>query len=151
MFFPQIPLAHLKKALLISLLVSFSGVIIAQQQNLVWEKDYPAAGRNEVVHSITQAIDGSLIVVGTSYAGKKGDKNGLMLIIDPESGLLQKRLSFGGEEHDEIFAVQQKKDGTFVLAGYTESNGKKKRLVGSDLQRLQTKQTHSSDQRYHHY
>lgn len=82
---------------------------------------------DEVIRDAVEASNGTLVAVGytESMAGKGRD--GLLLIVDTRNGQKIQLTNFGGQKDDRLDAVVQTNNGTFLLAGSTESAGSGKR------------------------
>ena len=86
-----------------------------------WDENY-RLGNGETVHALLQSMNGWIIAVGeVELPGK--DKDGFLLIIDPETGRSLFSRTYGEEKDDVLMDARQAKDGTYFLVGYTFSKG----------------------------
>jgi len=77
------------------------------------------------LNKVITAFDGSIVAVGEVSGNGKNERDGLFVIIDPETG--RKRDIFkkiGGAGDDAFNSVVQNFDGTFTLVGYRGGQGK---------------------------
>ncbi len=72
--------------------------------------------------SVQQTSDGGFILLGGTYSFGAGDSDFWLIKTDAEGKLLWEH-TFGGEDWDYGFSVQQTSDGGFVLLGETKSFG----------------------------
>lgn len=84
-----------------------------------WDHTY-RIGENATVHAIVQSFNGWIIAVGEVELPRK-EKDGFFLVIDPENGRQISSQTYGGEQEDVLLDIRQAVDGTFYLAGYSES------------------------------
>src|SRR5574341_912926 len=84
-----------------------------------WNKTFGRAGF-DTAHSVQQTSDGGYILAGETiqYGAGKGD---IWLIKTDASGNQQWNKTFGGTEEDMASSVHQTTDGSYILAGITES------------------------------
>jgi uncharacterized delta-60 repeat protein len=88
--------------------------------DVVWQKTYGGKKWDEA-SSIQQTSDGGYIVAGrTRSFGAGGDFWVLKL---DASGNVQWQKTYGGEDDDEAFSIQQTSDGGYIVAGDTSSFG----------------------------
>jgi len=95
------------------------------QGALEWERAY--GGSNwENASNIEQTSDGGYIVAGKSYSGdgdvqsNYGFRDAWILKID-EVGSIEWQNNFGGSLHDDISAIKENQDGSFIVAGESSS------------------------------
>jgi len=88
--------------------------------NIEWQKAY--GGKFvDYVYAIEQTKDGGYIVAGETHSfGSRGDA--WILKLD-NNGNIQWQKAYGGKNNDGIRAIQQTKDGGYVVAGGTGSFG----------------------------
>ena len=91
--------------------------------NLLWEKTFAGEGR-EFALSVQETTDGGYIVAGwtQSRVGGTGGLN-FYLVKTDRVGDLRWQKTFGGEEDDKAFSVQETTDGGYIVAGETRSFG----------------------------
>ncbi len=95
--------------------------------NKQWDKDFGGTDE-DVLFSISQAIDGGYILGGYSYSGISGDKTqnswGLTdyWIVKTDSlGNKEWDKDFGGILVDVLYSIQQTDDDGYILCGYSKS------------------------------
>ena len=102
---------------------------------LRWEKTYGDVGE-DAFNMITRTKDGGFVAVGSSASFfSKGMKDVIMIKLDSAGQKLWMNL-YGGRENDIGNAVNECKDGGFIIAGETTSYGKGK----SDILLIKTDQ-----------
>ena len=102
---------------------------------LRWEKTYGDVGEDGF-NMITRTKDGGFVAVGSSASFfSKGMKDVIMIKLDSDGQKLWMNL-YGGRENDIGNAVNECKDGGFIIAGETTSYGKGK----SDILLIKTDQ-----------
>lgn len=90
-----------------------------------WEKNY-GGSETDVAESIEQTFDGGFIVAGQSesddmdVSGNHGDRDIWIIKID-SIGNLQWEKNYGGSQYDEVRAIKQTGNGTYVVGGFSES------------------------------
>lgn len=104
--------------LLLCLTIYASGQELAEK----WKVKIPSDGKNDIIHTIYQSMNGDLVVVGESWTDKS-EKDGLLLIIDEASGQLVERHLYGKSNgcNDAIYDIVQLPDGGFYLVGTSAS------------------------------
>ena len=85
--------------------------------NLVWSRTFGAGGRNRG-ESVCQTLDGGYIVAGTTWPFGATYSNLYLLKTDPEGREIWHK-TFGGKYGDHGFAVEQTRDGGYIVAGNT--------------------------------
>ncbi|WP_294282510.1 T9SS C-terminal target domain-containing protein [uncultured Chryseobacterium sp.] len=92
-----------------------------------WKKTYGGSGE-DMARSIIQTADGGYAVAGfttSSYSGNvslnQGDSDVWVIKLDP-AGAIEWQKTYGGSGADEAKSIIQNTDGSYVLAGYTQSN-----------------------------
>lgn len=113
-------------------LIGFTGndalwiVKLDLQGNIQWQKYFGGTG-NEFAKSITQTSDEGFIVVGATssndgdISGYHGGRDVWIIKLDL-MGNLQWQKCLGGSGLDEAYSIIQTNDGSFVVAGYTDSD-----------------------------
>ncbi len=89
--------------------------------NLEWQKTLGGTRADEG-YSIQQTADGGYIVAGYTYSFGSGIEDLYVLKLDSE-GNLEWQKTFGGNNEEKAYSVQQTKDGGYIVAGYTKSFG----------------------------
>jgi hypothetical protein len=93
--------------------------------NFQWQKCLGGSGADEA-HQIQQTADGGYILVGYTYSndgdvsGNHGGADGWVVKLNT-NGVVQWQRVMGGSDDDELWSVQQTKDGGYVAAGHTYS------------------------------
>ena len=82
-----------------------------------WNQTYGGVG-NDYAHSIQQTSDFGYIIAGTTSSYGAGGADGWLLKTD-EFGNEEWNQTFGQEEYDGAFSVQQTIDGGYVITGYS--------------------------------
>ena len=85
--------------------------------NEEWNQTF-GGSNNDYAHSIMQTSDFGYIVAGTTSSYGAGESDGWLLKID-ENGIEEWNQTFGQEEYDGAFSVQQTIDGGYVITGYS--------------------------------
>jgi hypothetical protein len=86
-----------------------------------WNKTFGGLGDDRVI-SVQQTSGGGYIIVGDTNSYGAGN-NDVWLIKTDSSGVASWNKTFGGQDVDYGFSVQQTLDGGFIIAGYTSSYG----------------------------
>jgi len=104
-----------------ALLLSLS-ILPAQPPDTLWTRTF--GGSNiDVGHAVRQTMDGGYIITGyTRSYGLTSGRNVWLVKTDLE-GNQEWNNTFGGDNDEEAYAVQQTTDGGYVFTGYTESFG----------------------------
>jgi hypothetical protein len=111
--------------LLFTLLLLVAGIpSFAQDLRLDWNKVYGGGIGKEIFFRCLEATNGNLFAVGESNSKTAGGKDAYLVITDFSTGNVIKELRFGGAKDDVFYDVAQTFEGNFLLAGYTESQGK---------------------------
>jgi len=91
--------------------------------NLAWQKTFSVSGNAES-YSIQQTTDGGYIVAGKESLYKLGNYNYDVYIVKLDSnGESVWQRTYGGNNYDEAYSIQQTTDGGYIVAGYTRSFG----------------------------
>jgi uncharacterized protein YuzE len=89
--------------------------------NIEWQKTY---GGNDYdsASTIQQTRDGGYIVAGRTKSFGAGDYDAWILKLD-RSGNIQWQKTYGGNDYDSASAIQQTRDGGYIVVGHTKSFG----------------------------
>jgi len=96
--------------------------------NVVWDKTIGGSGSDELL-SLQPTTDGGYILGGSSESNISGDKTensfGLsdywVVKLDQNANVVWDK-TIGGDDEDDLFAIQQTTDGGYIAGGYSESN-----------------------------
>lgn len=112
-----------KRNLIIHLLIVFilSAAAIAQPPDSLWSRAYGGYS-HDVCCSMQQTSDGGYILAGSTESFGAGIYDILMVKTDADGDSLWSR-TYGGDDWDRCWSVQQTFDGGYVLAGDTYSYG----------------------------
>ena len=97
--------------------------------NKQWEKSYGGNDRDEL-HSLQQTVDGGYVLGGSSFSRASGNKTNVnrgtgtsdyWVVKVDASGNKQWDKSYGGDDAEELYAVQQTSDGGYILGGNSYS------------------------------
>ena len=89
--------------------------------NLIWQKTYGGSG-SDLAYSIQQTTDGGYIVAGITASLGAGSYDVYVLKLDKDGNLIWEK-AYGGSAPEEAYAVQETKDGGYIVAGRTASFG----------------------------
>ncbi|MGN6566567.1 MAG: T9SS type A sorting domain-containing protein [Flavipsychrobacter sp.] len=95
--------------------------------SLVWEKTLGGT-LDEEAHAIREASDGSFTVAGYSYSndgdvsGNHGVQDMWVANLDPAGSTVQWQTSLGGSQPEYAYSLKQNTDGTYIVAGSTQSS-----------------------------
>ncbi|MGV3502978.1 MAG: IPT/TIG domain-containing protein [Adhaeribacter sp.] len=114
---------------LLSLLLWSSLVTVAWGQTKTWDKTLGGSGR-ETLKALQQTSDGGYILGGFSTSNTGGDKsqdsyggsNDYWVVKLDAAGTKVWDKTLGGDGGDYLYALQQTRDGGYILAGFSESN-----------------------------
>ena len=96
--------------------------------NIQWQNTIGGIA-SELLHSISQTLDGGYVIGGHSASGISGDKTENTYgswdhwIVKTDSiGTLQWQSNIGGSNTDQLWSLQQTTDGGYISAGFSNSN-----------------------------
>ena len=89
--------------------------------NKEWEKTF-GGSNNDYGYSVQQTFDGGYIITGTTYSYGFGYSD-VYLVKTDASGNKVWQKTFGGNNNDFGWSVQQTTDGGYIIAGITASYG----------------------------
>lgn len=89
--------------------------------NRLWQRTFGGSGWDRG-YSVYQTADGGYIIAGETDSGGAGGYDAYLLKTDA-SGNLEWQKTYGGEEDDFAYAVEQTADGGYIVAGETDSSG----------------------------
>jgi hypothetical protein len=116
-FMKKIVLLILGIIITAAVLMGCSNKISGKNAVMKWEKTFGGI-KDDRSESIQQTIDGGYIIAGVTYSF--GDVRGDIYLIKIDAGgnkLWERTL--GGNNHDEVEAIQQTSDGGYIIAGST--------------------------------
>ncbi len=100
--------------------------------NLVWAKTFGGSSDDDG-YSVQQNPDGGYIITGATYSYGAGGDDVYLIKTDASGNLLWQK-TFGGNDVDVGFSVQQTSDGGYIIAGWTASYG----AGGNDVYLIKT-------------
>lgn len=91
---------------------------------------------DKTFHEVLEVSNGQIVAVGEVDHGKKGGKDGILVIANCYTGETIQKIFLGGKKDDVIKKVVQHWDGSLLLAGYTSSKGNSQEawLINVDMQ-----------------
>jgi len=92
------------------------------QGGVLWTRTHGPEDDYECAYSVQQTADGGYIVTGSTASSQTGDTDLYLLKTDANGDSLWAH-TYGGDQWDEGYSVQQTADGQYIVAGYTESFG----------------------------
>ena len=94
-------------------------VLSAQTNTLLWERHYGGANHDAITTTF-ENMQGTLVAVGKTGSKLFKKEEVLLRFLDKEGQVLVKQ-NFGGKKNDAANAAIQLYDGSYLLAGYTNS------------------------------
>ncbi len=88
-------------------------------QTICWDKTF-GGNAFDRAYSIQQTTDGGYIVAGVTSSKGAGKQDAWIFKLD-STGNLQWDKTFGGNDNDRAYAIQQTTEGGYIVAGETES------------------------------
>jgi hypothetical protein len=85
--------------------------------NVEWDQTLGGSG-SDYAHSVQQTSDFGYIIAGSTSSYGAGELDGWLIKTD-ENGIEEWNQTFGQEEYDGAFSVQQTIDGGYVITGYS--------------------------------
>ncbi|MCX6600255.1 MAG: hypothetical protein NT025_01675, partial [bacterium] len=98
-----------------------TSVALAQPPDSLWSRTYGGDG-DEWCHSVQQTVDGEYILAGWTSSFGAGSEDFWLVKTDANGDSLWSR-TYGGNDLERCYSVQQTRDGGYILAGLTESFG----------------------------
>ena len=89
--------------------------------NLEWQKTFGGEGEDQA-YSIQETTDGGYIVAGYTNSFGAGGYDVYVLKLNSDGSLAWQK-TFGGNNEDYAYSIQQTTDGGYIVAGYTWSFG----------------------------
>jgi hypothetical protein len=110
------------KYLLCLTLLPVTSLFASDPPSAIWSKTF--GGSNiDIAHSVQQTSDSGFIFTGfTRSLGTQSQRRVLLMKTD-KNGIEQWFNTFGGNNDDEGYSVQQTTDGGYIISGYTKSFG----------------------------
>lgn len=105
--------------LAIAILMLMASIVFAQQPDTLWTRTFGGAG-DDTCHSIQQTADGGFILGGSTNSVGFGNCD-MYLVKTDSLGNLEWERTFGGDDYDVCYSVQQTSDGGYILAGESKS------------------------------
>ena len=94
---------------------------VDENGNTIWLRTY-GGYYNDGAHCVKRTRDGGFIIVGYTRSYGAGDCDVYLIKTDAEGDTLWTQ-TYGGEDYDVGFCVDQTLEGGYIIAGHTESYG----------------------------
>lgn len=101
--------------------VLFAVQVLAQAPDTVWTKTYGASGE-DWAWSVRETADSGYVIVGSSSSFASYGYDVYLIKTDVDGDTAWTR-TYGGEDTDRGYSVEQTSDGGYIIAGYTRSFG----------------------------
>jgi len=113
----------MKKIVLVilALMISFPLIIFAQAPDTLWTKIFNGPNE-EYMENIKTTNDNGCIMVGSTNSYGNGDYDIYLIKLDV-CGNLQWGITFGGNQQDIGYCVEQTSDSGYIIVGFTRSFG----------------------------
>ncbi|MCB0453737.1 MAG: T9SS C-terminal target domain-containing protein, partial [Aequorivita sp.] len=118
----------MKKTITILALLLITISLYAQDPNILWQRTI-GGNLEEYFYDLKQTPDGGYILGGASGSDISGDKtdasNGffdIWIVKTDVDGNIEWQNSIGGNDSDEINALELTSDGGYIIAGFSSSN-----------------------------
>ena len=102
-------------------LLLFTSSIYSQTPDTLWTKTY-GGNNTDMGYSVKQTTDGGYIIGGYTMSFGAGYADYYLIRTDENGDTIWEE-TFGANNGEFCYAVQQTSDGGFIAAGYTESCG----------------------------
>ncbi len=89
--------------------------------NMLWERTF-GGPQNEFGWAMAPTTDGGYVLAGQTESFGKWERDGYLVKVNAEGEEIWSQ-TFGGDQEDRLFSIDQSTDGGFILAGTTTSFG----------------------------